>query len=133
MQIKHLALALTVAAAAAEFIVITDHPKALETLSPQQVRHAVLFLLLLSKFVTNTISKAQSYLSSILPGIRSELLSLARDTSYIARATSVLPQLSEFAATATVRIQFPLPNPISYISQSPPCTDAANRSPSPPP
>ena len=127
MQIKHLALALS-AQAAAEFIVIIDYPKALETLSPQQVRHTRVILLLLSKFVTKHNLKGTIL---PLPGIRSELLSLARDTSYIARATSVLPQLQEFAATATVRIQFPF---LTHIlpSQSP-CTDAANRSPSPPP
>jgi len=131
MQIKHLAL--TVTAAAAEFIVITDYPKALETLNPQQVRHTVLFLLLLSKLVTKHNLK-RTILPLLHPPrhIRSELLSLARDTSYIARATSVLPQLSEFAATATVRIQFPF-LPYSISNSQSPCTDAAYRAPSLPP
>jgi hypothetical protein len=46
--------------------------------------------------------QAQSYISSLLPALRSEFLSLATDTSYIARATSVLPELLRFGATATV-------------------------------
>ncbi|KAF2025730.1 hypothetical protein EK21DRAFT_116510 [Setomelanomma holmii] len=81
MQVK--TLFLTAATVAVDFIVITDYPSAIATLNAQQ---------------------QASYLSSILPGIRSELLQPATDTSYVAQATSVVPQLRDFVATAAVSV-----------------------------
>ncbi|KAH7081027.1 hypothetical protein FB567DRAFT_606465 [Paraphoma chrysanthemicola] len=76
-------LVLTAATAAADFIVITKYPTGLSTLDSQQ---------------------QASYLASVLPNLQSQFLSLATDTSYLARATSVVPQMREFVETATVSI-----------------------------
>ncbi|KAH7066773.1 hypothetical protein BKA63DRAFT_127505 [Paraphoma chrysanthemicola] len=81
MHIRNLVF--TAATAAAEFIVITKYPSGLSTLDAQQ---------------------QASYLASVLPNVQSQLLNLATDTSYLARATSVVPQLREFVETATVSI-----------------------------
>ncbi|KAH3953983.1 hypothetical protein HBH70_114710 [Parastagonospora nodorum] len=71
------------AGAAADFIVITEYPQALQTLSPEQ---------------------SEQWISSNLPALQNEFLQIATDTSYLAQATSVIPELRNFVATASVSI-----------------------------
>jgi hypothetical protein len=51
--------------------------------------------------------QAQSWISENLLGIRSEFLQMTTDTSYLAAATSVIPELYQFVATASVSFSFP--------------------------
>ncbi|KAH7406847.1 hypothetical protein DE146DRAFT_753394 [Phaeosphaeria sp. MPI-PUGE-AT-0046c] len=71
------------AGAVADFLVVTNYPQALQTLSPEQ---------------------ADAWISSNLPSIQAEFASLATDASYLNAAASVIPALRGFAATATVSV-----------------------------
>jgi hypothetical protein len=125
MHVKNTILTATAALSAgvaADFLVITDYPQALQTLSPEQVHtHIFSIVLLIQKL---TYPQGEAWLSSNLPALQSEFVSLATDPSYLAQATAVIPALREFAATATVRAlisptQFHHPCLISPRPQSP--------------
>jgi hypothetical protein len=90
---------------AADFLVITEYPDALQTMSPEQV--TIKLTILMPPSTLTACEQAQSWISENLPGVRSEFLQIATDTSYIAAATSVIPELYQFVATASVSFSFP--------------------------
>jgi hypothetical protein len=56
---------------------------------------------------TNT-PQSEQWISSIFPALQNEFLQIATDTSYLAQATSVIPELKNFVATASVSPLLPI-------------------------